>query len=202
LFSTLIFLGKENKYAILILAAGESKRLGRPKQLVPWKGSTLLNHTIDQALAVGHSDVFVAVGSSKSMISSIVSENVTLLEISNWNEGMGTSIARSIDHIDTSYYSAIIISVCDQPFISTSIYNDLISAYESGNSTIIISQYLNGNGPPSLFSKVHFRELKTLEGDNGAKRIVKNNLSNRDFVQFEKGYIDIDTVEDLNQLRP
>ncbi len=190
----------KHKYAILILAAGSSERLGRPKQLVKWNKTTLLNHTIDQASNVEHTDVFVALGGNQNEIRRSISERAVLLDVSNWREGIGSSIASSLMQIQISDYVATILSVCDQPYISTDVFKDLIIEFEKENSTIVSSNYKIDSGPPTLFDSKHYEALLKLHGDQGAKKIVLNNMEQVRFIQFQNGYIDIDTPHDLNEL--
>ena len=99
-----------NKYAILILAAGNSARLGRPKQLVKWNHSTLLNYIIDQASKVDNADIYVALGGNQSEIRPLILGRAELLDIQNWQDGMGTTISSSLKEIEVDIYNGIIIS--------------------------------------------------------------------------------------------
>lgn len=190
----------KKKYAILILAAGGSKRLGHPKQLVKWNQSTLLNHTLEQALSSNNSDVYVALGGNHSVIKHTISLGVSIIDIPDWEDGMGTSISVSLNEMKVKKYEAIIISVCDQPYISEVVFKNLLAEFERGKSSIVISKYKNSSGPPTLFGKKHYDRLLKLEGDVGAKEIVKNNLVEVGIIQFQKGDIDIDTEKDLRSL--
>ena len=198
LSSTRTFL--DNKYAILILAAGSSERLGRPKQLVKWNQTTLLNHTIQEALSSKNTDLYVALGGNLTDVRSSISDEITTIQISNWQDGMGQSISESLNQIPIQKYEAVIISTCDQPFISKSIFEQLINTFESKDSSIIISKYENSYGPPTLFGKSHFESLKSLTGDNGGKKIVRKHFDEVSHIDFKKGDIDIDTEEDVKNL--
>ena len=190
----------KNKYAILILAAGTSTRLGRPKQLVNWNGTTLLNHTIDQANRVKNSDVFVTLGGHQNEVRDSIVHDILIFTNPNWKEGMGSTISYTVDKVAKSGYEGIILSVCDQPYISHHIFSDLIEAFELGNGSIIMSKYKTSSGPPTLFSKRHFSALSNLKGDEGAKKVVKNNISHLAQIDFYQAHIDIDTENDLKQL--
>ena len=200
-FNTQKYLDRKNKYAILILAAGESKRLGRPKQLVSWMDTTLLNHTITSALATKKADVMVALGAYQSMILPTLTGNISILEIKNWSEGMGATMSSCFNQISFERYQGIIISVCDQPYISEKVFSDLLYRFEAGQKTIIVSQYNEGKGPPTLFSNIYLPKLKELNGDVGAKSLIRQNNSEVEYITFEKGNIDIDQIEDLQNLQ-
>ena len=191
----------KKKYALVILAAGNSNRLGHPKQLVQWEKSTLLNYVIEQAFKVPEIDLYVTLGGNKDVIRDSIPSNVNVFYNPNWNEGMGESIAFSVSQVIAIHnFDAIIISVSDQPFITTNNYLSLITQFEKGKSSIIVSKYNSGKGPPTLFSSKHFHDLMQLKGDIGANGIVQANSMELDFVLFPKGNIDIDTKEDLKNL--
>jgi molybdenum cofactor cytidylyltransferase len=192
-------LGK-NKYAILILAAGNSRRLGSPKQLVEWKKSTLLNHTIDQARKVDNSDVYVILGSNHNEIRNTITQKVSILVNPDWQKGMGSTITYAMRSIFNFDYEGIILSVCDQPHINNKIYSNLIAASKIENASIVVSKYRTSSGPPTFFSKAHFDALSRLKGENGAKCVVKNNMNNLTYSDFQLGHIDIDTEDDLRKL--
>jgi len=169
--------------------------------MVRWNQSTLLNNTIEQASSVENADVYVALGANQIEIRPSISENAILLDIPNWQEGIGISISSSLSQIQVSGYKAIILSVCDQPYISKDVFKDLIFLFEkSDSSTIISSKYKVDSGPPTLFDSKHYDALLGLDGDRGAKKIVLNNIEEVNFIQFQNGHFDVDTPIDLNHL--
>lgn len=190
----------KKKYAILILAAGSSKRLGLPKQTVKWKQTTLLNHTIEQALKVDNTDVIVALGGNQIDVLPTITHQVPMLTIMNWRDGMGTSISDSLEQMALQKYKAVIIAVCDQPYISDVIFNDLITTFEASNATIVLSKYTQSSGPPTLFHEKYFFDLLELKGDFGAKEVVKTHHKEVATTLFPNGDFDIDTEENLKQL--
>lgn len=187
------------KIAILIVAAGESKRLGRPKQLVSYKGKTLLYHTIRECLETEVKDVYLVLGANKEEIETqIVISDCTVVYNENWKKGMGESIASGVKKIvEKEDYDGIIITVGDQPFLSSKILNRLIEKAKKEKKPIIISKYKEGAGPPSFFDKEYFSELMELSTDEGAKGVIKKYKEEVLFISFEQGDIDIDTPEDL-----
>ena len=186
------------KYAILILAAGTSSRLERPKQLVKFGNDTLLSNTIGAALLIENADTHIILGAYADEISDAINTTLPIHINPNWERGMGNSIAFGIGRIRDLGYDAVILTVCDQPFMNAVHFKQLIELYKD-NSTIdlVISKYKNGNGPPSLFDAQFFNQLLMLDGDDGAKTIVKNNMEKIGFVDFDRGDIDVDTEEDL-----
>ena len=188
------------KYAIIILAAGSSSRLGLPKQLISWNQSNLLNNTIQQACLLDDADVFVTLGDKYKVIADTIPHDISTFHHPNWQEGMGSTIAFSVKQIVDNNYDGVILSVCDQPYISKNIFEKLISTFEKGDKSIVISEYKTASGPPTFFSSIHFKELLKLSGDNGAKVIIRKNATNVGNINFNNGDIDIDTENDVNRM--
>jgi len=185
---------------LLIVAAGASRRLGRPKQLVELESDLpLLQKLIDIVLNIPMLDVRVVLGANAEEIQKkIIWKNVRIIHNPNWQQGMGSSISSGIYSLEEKIYSGVIISVVDQPFLSKAIFERILDKVVLGKEQIILSQYLNGSGPPVYFSGHFFSELKKLTGDAGAKPIVSRNRGVIDKMPFDLGHIDIDSEEDLN----
>jgi len=197
---------KESKpanIAIIILAAGRSARLGSPKQLLNYRGKTLLQHSIDTALESQASPVIVILGSVKETIEKQLDQTqIIILENTAWESGMASSISYGINKLNTIApdSEAAILMVCDQPYVSASLLNELINKHLESGQSIIASSYENTLGTPALFHKSLFSELSALEGESGAKSLIKKyNLQTRS-VSFDQGSIDIDTRENYLNL--
>lgn len=190
-----------NKYAVIILAAGTSRRLGRPKQLVKIGQENLLSHAIKAASQVENADIYIVLGAYANEISATIDRGIPTYINPNWEKGMGNSISYGMGQILQLGYNAVILTVCDQPFLAATHFEQLIDRYEKCDGRdIIISRYSTGNGPPSLFDSRHFNQLSNLDGDDGAKNVVKENKDSVGFINFDRGYIDIDEEKDLAQL--
>lgn len=187
---------------ILIIAAGNSSRLGEPKQLLNFNGKTLLRNVVDEAIKVTES-VIVVTGFNHSQISKeIINFEVKIVENINWNEGMGSSIKIGINQLLDRFpeVQKIIISVCDQPFIEASVFSDLIQMQKISQKGIVASKYSDTLGTPVLFTKKYFEELSKLSGQEGAKKILQKFKDDIAEMNFEKGAIDIDTQSDYRKL--
>lgn len=188
-------------FAILILAAGNSSRLGHPKQLVSIQGKSLLSYTLSEAQKVADSDIFIVTGAYvKELNESIDLKPFEVIYNEDWARGMGGSISKGINSIMEYNYEGVLISVCDQPYIEKENFDNLISKYQKTGKSIVVSSYAEGSGPPVFFQQKYFEELSILDGDLGAKEIIRKYKNNVDFVVFEKGNIDIDTERDISQL--
>jgi molybdenum cofactor cytidylyltransferase len=185
--------------AIVILAAGESARMRLPKQLLPYKGRSLIRHTIDQAVASKANEVLVVLGANAPQIQeSLRQANVTITVNSHWTEGMGSSIRAGIGALSESTEGAI-ISLCDQPFLTTSVFDNLIDSLASSGKSIAACEYDGTVGVPVLFSRKHFSQLMKLRGENGARVIVEQDRDDAVLVSFPEGSVDIDTPEDYRK---
>ena len=192
-----------NKTAIIILAAGNSTRLGRPKQMLQYKQSTLLKNTVSEALKVENSFVIVVTGSNHDLIEEeLNSEEIHFIFNADWENGMASSIIKGIEKLLVldSNCEQCILAVCDQPFVTNSVFENLIFESETTKKGIAASAYSETLGTPVLFHQKYFKELQELKGQEGAKKIIKKYIDDVVSVPFERGNIDIDTEEDYSKL--
>jgi molybdenum cofactor cytidylyltransferase len=186
-----------SKIGIVILAAGASRRLGQPKQLVMLGHKTLLAHTVDCAIASQADETVVVAGE-------IVYQNPVSPVVYNadWSEGMATSVGCGLKYLMANHFhlSAVVISVCDQPFISTALIDQLIATYRLKVPAIVASDYGDILGVPALFDRRLFSELLALRGDTGARKLIQKYRASCELIDFPAGKVDIDTPEDLLHL--
>ena len=188
--------------AVVVLAAGQSSRLGTPKQLLRFNGKSLLQHSVQEALRT-ELPVIVITGSNSDLIKDdLKGFNITIVENKRWEEGMSTSIhcgliaLRNLNHdID-----GIIFMVSDQPFVSATLLTNLLRAQNESGLPLAASRYAGRLGTPVLFHKNFFDALMDLQGDTGARKLIEKNKNLATEVSFPEGVIDIDTVEDYNAL--
>jgi molybdenum cofactor cytidylyltransferase len=187
----------------VILAAGESSRLGQPKQLLQFRGKTLVQRIVDAARQAGCSPKVVVIGSDKDKVARELEQtNALIVENVNWQNGMGTSIRSAVQHlIDIApNVEAIVLLVCDQPFVDSQTIEQLIALREKTTKAVVASSYAGTLGVPALFDRSCAEELLGLDDADGAKSII---LSNHDRVAefpFPQGKIDIDTLADYERL--
>lgn len=189
------------KIAILVIAAGASRRLGQPKQLLPYKDTILLDYVIKECQASEVGDVYLVLGANRKQIEAQMSGDFSVFYHQNWKEGMGTSIAFGIQQIDNQDYEGVIVCVGDQPFFRKELLRQIVKKRIQTNAPVIISKFKEGMGPPSFFEKSLFSELAQLKGDIGAKPIVKKYSHQKEIILFENGHIDIDAPDDLKYLK-
>ncbi len=187
--------------AIIILAAGGSSRMGQPKQLLPWGKTTLLGHSIDQALNSQAKKVFVVLGANVDEIgASIEHKSIQLLKNKGWESGMGCSIAVGAKKALEEGFDAVLIMLADQPQIDSVFLGELISEWQKKQQPIIATGYDTKAGVPAIFEKSYFSELAALEGDLGAKEIIATNISNVVVLSHSNVIDDIDTLETYNKI--
>jgi molybdenum cofactor cytidylyltransferase len=191
------------KTAILILAAGSSSRLGQPKQLLSYQHKTLLQNTIEAAQKVPAEKVLVILGDNHELISAgIGSTGVQSVYNEDWEIGMSSSIRLGLARllVEDTTLDAVILTVCDQPFITDKVFRALLAEARTSVRSIIASSYSGTLGTPVLFGRRYFEELALLEGTEGAKTLLIKYQDQVASVPFDKGEIDIDTPEDYNKL--
>lgn len=188
--------------AVLILAAGESKRLGKPKQLLPYQQSTLLEHSISCAKSVS-ANTFIILGANAEAIRQQINLSGHQIVINpNWKEGIGSSIAYGIQTIVRKFISCkqVLILLTDQPKISTQLLDKLVLSHQKEGKLITACNYGETIGVPAVFDQSLFPYLAELKNDQGAKPIIKAHISKTSLVDFPEGKIDIDTDGDLKFL--
>ena len=184
---------------IVILAAGESARMGEPKQLLMFRGKTLLHHTIDTALSISGAPVVVVLGAHAAQIRTRLDATCVLVEEnSDWRDGMGGSVSTGLRVLLTAHpaISAVIFLVCDQPFLSATTLGVLIATHQQSGRAIIASEYSGALGVPALFARTMFPELLALEGNEGARQLIHAHRDQVVGIPFPDGSVDLDTPAD------
>lgn len=188
--------------AIIILAAGESKRMiGKIKQLLPWKHTTLLGNAIQQAKLSKANKVYLVLGAHQEAIkANLEVSEIEYIVNQDWQNGIGSSIAVGFETILGSKMpcDAVLIMLADQPLMDTDYLNELIHVWDSTNKSIVATQYNGKAGVPAIFGKVHFEELRKLNHDQGAKHIIDK--SDILVVSSQGKEVDVDTWEAYQNL--
>lgn len=188
---------------VVVLAAGASSRLGRPKQLLPMGGQSLLQHSIAAALASGIGPVVVVLGAHADTIAKELSGlPVSLVRNTNWQEGMAASIRCGITHLCAihSTVTGMVLMVCDQPYVNAMLLRRLVAKWQQGGPLIVASAYADTYGPPTLFDRHLFPDLLQLTGDVGAKGILRRHAADLVAVPFPEGRLDVDTESDYSKI--
>ena len=191
------------KIGAVILAAGESSRFGRPKQLVQFRGKSLVRRVVDAAKDANCSTIVVVLGSKRKQIERELGETDAIIaENQDWRRGIGSSIRVGVESAvnQAPDIEAIVLLTCDQPFVKTDTIECLIAMREKTTKAIIASSYSETLGVPALFDRSCFQELLALDDETGAKAIILSNRERVAEVLFPEGKIDIDTAADYEKL--
>jgi molybdenum cofactor cytidylyltransferase len=188
---------------VVILAAGASTRMGTPKQLLRYGDRSLIQYVVDVAITSVCHPVVVVLGANAERIQpELEMFNVQVVYNLAWAEGMSTSLRAGIEVLECSFkVDAVVLMVCDQPFVSTSLINQLVLQHQTTREPIIPSSYADILGVPALFHRTLFSELTALRGDSGARQIIKSHrIKDSLSIPFPQGVIDLDTPQDCEQI--
>ncbi len=188
---------------LMILAAGASTRMGTPKQLLAYRGCSFIRHITESAITSICQPVAVVLGANAERIKPEINKlPVQIVENQQWQEGMSASIRVGLEALlaVSPELDAIVIALCDQPFVSSQTFNQLVEAYRLTGKPIIASEYAGTLGVPALFNRTLFSELLTLKRTEGAKKLIKKHIHEVFIVPFPEGAIDIDTPSEYEQL--
>jgi molybdenum cofactor cytidylyltransferase len=196
-----------NNVGILILAAGSSSRLGQPKQLLKYKDTSLLRHTVETALATRcGGPVLVVTGAlHDELFKECKDLNMSVVHNVNWQMGMATSIhtgLRALSKAQPDTTGALIL-LCDQPLITIAHLDNLLDMFEHRrHQGIVATAFANTTGAPAIFSRELFAALYELKGDKGARQVFNEYDSQLVTVPFKPAAVDVDTMEDYEGLTP
>lgn len=185
---------------ILILAAGASRRMGRPKQLLPYKGSSLLAHAAHRALATGCAVDVVLGANAEACRRELRDPGVRILENLDWPEGIAASIRCGVLAAPADC-RALLVMLCDQPRIPTEHYNALVAAWSAQPAGIVASTYDGTVGVPALFPRERFADLLALRGDRGARALLAREQDRLRTIVCPAARLDLDRPEDFAALQ-
>jgi molybdenum cofactor cytidylyltransferase len=181
----------QRKTAAVILAAGASIRLGEPKQLIEIAGETLLGRAVRIAHEAGCSPVVVVLGAEAWRFRTRCSLRDAHLVINpEWPEGMASSVRVGVAAAASA--DGVILMTCDQPAVTAQHLRDLL-----GSREVTASAYGGRRGVPAYFPATSFSALQKLNGDAGARELLKDAPA----IDLPGGEFDIDTAADLARLR-
>ena len=184
--------------AILVMAAGASRRMGRPKQLLPFGSTTLLRHAVEVALSSHASKVAVVLGSGEeAMRNELAGLPIEIVTNPEWDRGMGTTIRAGAQAIGMyPEVGALILTVADSPGLSAETYNRIIAAHVASGLPIVASEYAGTVGVPALFERQYFDSLIALPADHGCKALIMANSAKVIRMPCPEAAKDIDSPKD------
>jgi molybdenum cofactor cytidylyltransferase len=187
------------KLGVVILAAGAATRMGKAKMLLPYGEQTILEHIVEEVRALNPAIICLVTGKYTTEIEAVINDaSIALVPFANWQAGMSASIQFGLSSLleKQPNIDAVLFVVSDQPFLDRQLLFKMIDAFQQSGKGIVAAQYQQQFGTPVLFSKNYFPEIRLLEGDRGAKKLVEKQIEDVVLVDFPLGALDIDTAED------
>ena len=185
------------KLAIVILAAGASRRFGSPKQLARWQGSALLQRAITVASALQDCDASVVLGAHSEPIKAQIDlAAISCIHNDAWASGMASSIRAAVSALGQDY-DALLFIAADQAGLDAQSLNRLINAWRRQPGKPACARFGNEVGIPAIFPHAYYPELMALQGDRGGKRVLLAHEAELVQVSLPEAAIDIDVPADL-----
>lgn len=191
------------RFGAIILAAGASKRMGTPKQMLPFQGQPLVKRAAETALQSSAWPVIVVLGANAEIIRPTLARlPVLIADNSAWAEGMAASVRAGMTVLQqfSRALDAVVIALCDQPAFSAEVIGQLVSAQQRDRRSIVAARYNHRNGAPALFLREHFPALAALTGEEGARHLLNGDPSRVTPVDLPQLSLDLDTPEDYSAL--
>lgn len=185
----------------ILLAAGSSSRMGRPKQLLGWGDKPLVRHVAEQALASRMTGLVIVIGAAADQVRAALvglDGPVLIVENADHASGQASSLRAGLSALPATARAALVLLV-DQPLVSTALLDRLIAAYdEQPEALAVVPAYRSRRGNPVLLSSELFAELRGLSGDVGARQVLAANADRVRWVEVDDPAVvtDMDTPED------
>ncbi len=199
------FIPQPSKIASILLAAGASRRMANcPKQLLEFRGETLLRRAVKTALASRCRPVCVVLGANfEKMQAEIADLPVEIAVNKNWASGIASSLKTGLWKLleTDSQITAACVTLADQPLIDFRIINRLIESFERGENPVVACKYAETVGVPAIFARSLFDELMSLSGDEGAKKIIGRYILETAKIAVPEAALDVDSQQDYERLK-
>ena len=186
--------------SVLIPAAGASQRLGQAKQLVRLKTRTLIQNSVETANSTTPREIIVVTGANAKAVQEAVKHPpLRWVHNSNWSAGMGGSVAAGVKAIDPKS-TAVMILLSDQWRLETSDLRLIAETWQKNPERIVCAQAEGQNMPPVVFPSSCFSRLRALEGESGARNLLKEHSDMLTPVALENAIFDLDTQAQLRHM--
>ena len=192
-----------SRTGLILLAAGGSRRLGAPKQLLAdSRGESLVRRAAQTALLSDCHPLVAVLGASAAEVQAELNDLPLLLVINpDWPTGLASSLKAGLTALThDSRIDAVIVMLCDQPRVTSALLNSLMAAHADTGHQIVACEYGGTLGAPALFGQPLFASLMALTGDEGARRVIQSYLDPITRLPFPEGLLDIDTPQDAEKL--
>ncbi len=190
------------RVAAIVLAAGASQRMGRPKQLLPVGDKTMLQHLVDVVRASPAEPVVVVLGHrAEEMRVSLQEEDVAIVVNEDWEAGLSASVQAGLNALAPDVRAALFV-LADQPALTAEVIAQVVERYRRTRSPIVVPTYRGQRGNPVLFDRALFLELMQVKGDQGGRSLLSRYPSRVEEVAVSSAgvLVDIDTPDDYQRL--
>jgi molybdenum cofactor cytidylyltransferase len=195
-----------SEYAAILLAAGNSSRMGAPKQLLDFRGKHLVRYVAESVQAAGCDPVIVVVGAYEHEVrAALTGLPVEVVVNERWPEGMGTSIQTGLRALEEQNINngvtvkGAILALADQPFVTAEFLCGLAAKHRESGKQIVAAQYSGTAGVPAFFACEAFPLLMALKPDQGCKSVILGHPAEAVLVDCPEAAMDIDTPEDYRR---
>ncbi len=188
------------RVAGVVLAAGDSKRLGRPKQLILWRGKPLVMHAVEAGLGANLFPIAVVIGAGGEAVrKALKDEPVMIVENEAWSMGLSTSVRAGLAAVEGEA-EAVVMLLSDMPFVQAEVVQVLIQEHRRTLSPLVVPRVGGHRTNPVLFDRSTFSALRAIQGDQGGRSLLER--FSKTWVECEEAILfDLDTPEDLQRLR-
>jgi molybdenum cofactor cytidylyltransferase len=193
---------KSDRIGIVVLAAGGSTRMGRPKQLLQLGGKTLIRRATETALAVSDVVAVVTGASAEQIAKELQDLPIQIIHNPDWSRGMGSSLRVGAEALITSNpeLGALIVTLCDQVNVTPKALDRLRAAHREAGKGLCAASFDNTVGPPALFARQYFTELLHLDDAAGAKSVLLHHPEDLSHVPCPEAAQDVDTWEEFQRV--
>lgn len=188
---------------LVLLAAGESRRMGTPKQLLDVNGIPMIRRATLSALVASMDPVVVVCGAAGDDVRAAVGDlPVRVVDNIRWHEGVGSSIRAGLGAAMECRLDAIIVALGDQPLLTAATFRHLAATWQRERTPVVASEYSGTVGAPALFARSMFGRLLALPADQGCKKVILE-LPAREVARCAcpDAAVDIDTPDEYARLR-
>jgi molybdenum cofactor cytidylyltransferase len=187
--------------AAVILAAGAATRMGRLKQLLPYRGRTLVQHCIEQTIEAGFKPVIVVVGAEAEAVrNAIAAQPVDIVENQHWHSGMGSSLVAGVRRLQQAEgdFAGVAILLADQPLVSAEHLSAMRNLFMKAGAPVVAAEYAGTFGVPALFRRSMFPALAGLPASAGARALLRDGGLQVAAFPLPEAAMDIDTPNDFS----
>ncbi|WP_210519145.1 nucleotidyltransferase family protein [Hymenobacter terricola] len=182
--------------ALLLLAAGASTRMGRPKQLLPYNGRTLLRHAAETAVASGCTPIVLVTGAlHEELMAEVTGLPIQAVRNMAWATGMASSIRTGLAAVAATGPAAVLIMLCDQPLVTSELLRQLVAQQQQTQAPVVASLYGDTLGVPAVFGQTMLADLLQLQGQQGARHLIASFGPGVGRIPLLAGLLDVDTPE-------